>query len=457
MSTAEFIINDHFDFTPYQRQESTGLKDLLERPCILCPKPGILACPECQKFHYCGTQHQKSHWKTHQFDCPGNLKGSRKKSNDNNLDRSSYDKDLNQTKKSMDREKNEKERENNVRFMDPKVDKLSEEREKLRKEVISLFMNSKFAETINFGQKLVKASFKIYELANKRDSREFYEYCADHLLLVRGLIKNDQIQSARDNLILILPMVTRIIDRNEKFKEIAKTTDISSMEFINIDVDVLGYHKKLLINNELKRRANLLSLVASSLFNVEDFKNCEMLFVKYVKLVEKNYGTKSLEVSNCYFMIGGFYYQLDMFSKALESFKRSLEVRKSKLNDKHESVGDCYYNMALAYKHMDKPIKAVLFLEKAYDQRREAKGEISLPCALVLEVLGKVFLENGNYKASLTKFQECYNIRKKILNNAKHPELIRISLLIMHLNKLVIYCFYFFFFNLAFFLALMYK
>jgi tetratricopeptide (TPR) repeat protein len=182
-------------------------------------------------------------------------------------------------------------------------------------------------------------------------------------------------------------------------------------------------------------------LVASALFNVEDHKNCEMLFVKYVKLIEKNYGTKSLEMSNCYFMIGGFYYQLDMFPKALESFKRSFEVRKAKLGEKHESVGDCWYNMALVYKHMGKMIKAILILEKAYDQRKEAKGEISLPCALVLEVLGKVFLENGNYKASLMKFQECYNVRKKILNNAKHPELIRISLLIMHLQKMVVLIF----------------
>ena len=92
--------------------------------------------------------------------------------------------------------------------MDAKAEKLNEERERLRKEIISLFAMNRFNELILLGQKLVKISYKMHELANKRDSREFYEYCADHLLLIRGLIKNDQIQYARDNLILIFPMVT---------------------------------------------------------------------------------------------------------------------------------------------------------------------------------------------------------------------------------------------------------
>lgn len=448
MSAAEFIINENFDFTPYKSQDSPNFPvSYAEKPCIICSKPSTIVCPECQKFNYCGLQHQKLHWRTHQFDCPGQHAAHKpRKSFDLVVERPSFqnnnsekEKELNITKKSIEKDKKsvEKETGNVVRFQDTKTEKLSEDREKIRREMIAFFTSFRYSDAVHMGQKLVKISYKIYEITNKRDSREFYEYCADHLLLVKGLIKNEQIQMAKDQLILIIPMITRIIDRSEKLKEIAKTTDISSMEFINLDIDILGYHKKLLINNELKRRANLLSLVASALYIIEDFKNCEMLFVKYVKLIEKNYGSKSLEMSNCYYLIGGFYYNLDYFVKALESFKRSFEIRKAKLGEKHDSVGDCWYNLALVYKRIDKPMKALLLLEKAYDQKKNSKGELSLACALILEVIGKVFLENGNYKASLTKFQECYNIRKKLLNNAKHPELIRIALLIMHLTKLV--------------------
>lgn len=434
MSTTDFIVNENFDFTPYKAQDNST-----DKACVVCSKPATMNCPECQKIPYCSSNHQRIHWRTHQNECLGAHNLKPRKSFDA-TDRTSVhtnEKDLNQTKKSIEKDKKSVEKEQAVRFLDTRTEKLSEEREKIRKEMIVFFTNYRYSEAVHLGQKLVKISYKIYEVANKKDSREFYEYCADRLILVKAFIRTDHVQLAKDNLILIIPMVTRIIDRNEKLKEIAKTTDISSMEFINLDVDILGYHKKLLINNELKRRANLLSLIASLLYTLEDFKNCEMLFVKYVKLIEKNYGSKSLEMSNCYYLIGGFYFNLEMFPKALESFKRSFEIRKAKLGEKHDSVGDCWYNIALVYKHIDKPMKALLTLEKAYEQKKNSKGEISLACALISEVVGKIFLENGNYKASLVKFQECYNTRKRLLNNAKHPELIRISLLIMHLTKIV--------------------
>ena len=65
--------------------------------------------------------------------------------------------------------------------------------------------------------------------------------------------------------------------------------------------------------------------------------------------------------------------------------------------------------------------------------RRELIGYNSLPVAQAMESLGKPFLESGDYKACLNKFQECYSIRKKILTNAKHPDLMRIEFLIMYL------------------------
>lgn len=46
-------------------------------------------------------------------------------------------------------------------------------------------------------------------------------------------------------------------------------------------------------------------------------------------------------------------------------------------------------------------------------------------------------MESSDYKAAYLKFQDCYYIRKKILNNSKHPDLIRISLLILHLQTTI--------------------
>lgn len=161
--------------------------------------------------------------------------------------------------KEKDREK-EKEKENitkvsfDVRDTVLGGENLGEEREKIRKEIFNCFNASRFAETIRLGKELSNISFKIFDAIKKRDTKYFFEYCADHLLLVRAYFKSQKIGLARDSLLTLLPFVAKVMENQEKFKEIAKTTDISSMEFLTMDLDSLSYHKKLLINNELKKR-----------------------------------------------------------------------------------------------------------------------------------------------------------------------------------------------------------
>lgn len=67
----------------------------------------------------------------------------------------------------------------------------------------------------------------------------------------------------------------------------------------------------------------------------------------------------------------------------MEAYKRSSDIRRTKLGDKHEALGDSWYNMGVNYKNLDKPFKSIKYLEKAYDIKKELKGENSLPCALV--------------------------------------------------------------------------
>lgn len=158
-----------------------------------------------------------------------------------------------------DREK-EKEKENIIKVSFDVRDQvlggenLGEEREKLRKDIFICFNGSRFAETIRLGKELSSISFKIFDVIKKRDSKYFFEYCADHLLLVQAYFKSQKIRLARESILSLLSFVAKIMENQEKFKEIAKTTDISSMEFLTMDLDSLSYHKKLLINNELKKR-----------------------------------------------------------------------------------------------------------------------------------------------------------------------------------------------------------
>ncbi len=175
------------------------------------------------------------------------------------------DEELNTTRRSeKEGEKNEKDREKekentvkvsfDIRDNIFGVENLGEEREKLRKEIFNSLNASRFAETIRLGKELSNISFRIFQSLKNKESKYFFEYCADHLLMVRAYYKAQKLSLSRESILSLLPFVAKIMENKEKYKEIAKTTDISSIEFLTTDLDSLSYHKKLLINNELKKR-----------------------------------------------------------------------------------------------------------------------------------------------------------------------------------------------------------
>lgn len=65
--------------------------------------------------------------------------------------------------------------------------------------------------------------------------------------------------------------------------------------------------KKPVINIEFKKVTNLLATIGALFYAVGDFKNCELMYAKYVKFIETNFGSEHLQTSNCYFLMGVFY------------------------------------------------------------------------------------------------------------------------------------------------------
>ena len=460
ISSENFPDNDDFaDLNPpIYSLESDNNKFL----CIICNKPTLLCCSDCQNMFYCSAAHQKLHWRFHQQECPG-LKSNENKGynpiyphTNSNLSHKQNN-NLQLPEKSPKKSFEEKNMNSSqIKVEDLKIEKLIEEREKERKDIVIMFSQNQYSQAIIKCRRLSSISKKIFEISQERtpispnkknDIRDFLDYCCDHFLLIKSLLKTDKIQQCRENLLLILPLVNNFIDDQkldyQKLKETDKLSEnlqSTSREFKFREglIDNITFQKRFLLNNELKKRTNLLSILASLFYSVGDYKNCELIYVKYLKLVENNFGSNTLEISNCYFLIGVFYLQHKYHSKALACFKKSLEIRLGKLGEKHESISDCWYNMGVVYKQTtNKKFKAIQYLEKALILRKELIGEISLPCAQVLEILGKIYLEGCDYKSCLLKFQDCYNIRKKILNNSRHPDLIRISLLIVHLQTTI--------------------
>lgn len=91
--------------------------------------------------------------------------------------------------------------------------------------------------------------------------------------------------------------------------------------------------------------------------------------------------------------------------------------------------------MGILYKRLGVPLRAVSSLQKALDIKRETIGHQSLPVAKILEELGKFHLERSELAKAFPYFQECYEIRKKILRKSTDEDIQRISCLLLYLHK----------------------
>lgn len=81
----------------------------------------------------------------------------------------------------------------------------------------------------------------------------------------------------------------------------------------------------------MRKRCNLLGVLANLFYSVGDIKSCENCYVQYVKVIEIIFGPDSIETSNCYFLIGVFYMQNKFHWKALACMKRARLIRTQKL------------------------------------------------------------------------------------------------------------------------------
>ncbi|KAL4488633.1 hypothetical protein ABPG73_020332 [Tetrahymena malaccensis] len=306
---------------------------------------------------------------------------------------------------------------------DRELHQLINERLAFRSDVVKLLAKFNYSDALISVRNLCKISDKIY--SKRPDLNELYELLADQLLEVKVMIKTQSSNANKE-------AGTKLQDIFHKIKQ--KMNDNALKNYYQ----ELQVEKKNEFMNEIRKRCNLISLVANLFYSLGHQNECEEAYVRYVKLIENVMGQDALETSNCYFLMGVYYLQHRYYIKALACFKRSMSIRSQRLTERHESVTDCQYNIGIAYKQLGRKQKALDQLEKTLFIRRQIIGQSSLPVAQTLEILGKIYMESpSDYPIALDKFQECYSIRKSIIKVNKHPDMVRISLLIVHLYNLI--------------------
>eukprot|EP00826_Nyctotherus_ovalis_P017960 TRINITY_DN15320_c0_g3_i1.p1 TRINITY_DN15320_c0_g3~~TRINITY_DN15320_c0_g3_i1.p1 ORF type:complete len:327 (+),score=87.17 TRINITY_DN15320_c0_g3_i1:99-1079(+) len=265
------------------------------------------------------------------------------------------------------------------------------------------------------------------------------------LLLVNGdlgavkntlsVLTNDFLNGVKINYKEVRNSIDELLDSNREGKKMnMKDLDIYS---VSGKAKSVNTHRKIDTTDfhDVGRILYVYGIIAAMHSFVKDTANAERVYARYCNIVEKIFGIQSVEAGNCYYYVGAFYYETAQYDKALLCMKKALYNREHQLGESNPACADCHFNIGMIYKKRGKAAKARKELKRALGIRREKIGRQSLECSKVLEELGKLELEESNYQQALADLQECYEIRKKVIRSDKHPDVLRISLLLSFLNK----------------------
>ncbi|KAM3132648.1 hypothetical protein pb186bvf_015193 [Paramecium bursaria] len=368
-------------------------QQVFSNACMVCGLKTTFGCSQCKQAYYCSSEHQRQHWPAHSQQCL-NPKQLQEKQQEQQV--------LEQT--------NQEQKQDKKQDKFDEREQLFEDHERQRQIAIRLISQKDYQDAILPLRKAIEISAKLEKISGKND---FFEKIANYMLLIRG--RN----------IILNRVYLNLYDFDSARKALIQT-------FEQITLFSQQHHQK----QDVQKIVQILQVLAQQFYQTGDQKNCESAYVNYVTLIEKYYGENSASTGNAYFQVGVFYLQHKQYTQALACFKRTLNIRMNN-NQNDEGVADCWYNIGVIYKQTNKKEQAIEFLEKALRIRREQIGSNSMQVASCLETLGKIYMSSGDLKTAYNKFQECYSIRKSLIQNHQHHDVERIAKLISQLYQRV--------------------
>jgi len=410
--------------------------------CVICGKPSLSQCSNCQEVFYCSPEHQALDWPTHKLTCLNSTK-------------------VIQSKEVFD--KNKKSDLERIKAIDNEFDKLiigdieplgpqqklalEEKTQRLRKDAIVFISKFEYKSALMKCKDLIVVSKRLFF---NEPYKYFYAFLSDSLLLAKCFIREDKFTQAEE----VLTQGWRIFNKyvtNENYKitkvvfEERDDNDLEALnKYINTateseDHNEVNKEKDRIKNNltiikELKRRTTLLSCFASLFYNVGLLKNAEEIYIVYVQMIEQNYGLLSLEASNCYYLLGIFYLENSYLKKAMACMKKALEIRQGQVGSNHTSISDCYYNIGLIFYVLGNKTKAHSWILQALSIRQSNTGEENVHVARIYEMLAQLSLDDKDLKTAYEKLKKSIQIKNTIFTDPEHPDVIRTTMQLKELS-----------------------
>lgn len=176
---------------------------------------------------------------------------------------------------------------------------------------------------------------------------------------------------------------------------------------------VVKYYKKV-----IKLKGMCLGSMGNFFDNLAMFDEAETCFLKYIELLENNFGLEHQVVSNAYFTLGTFYFKRGLLQKPLMCFQKARDIRVKRLGEEHASVIDCDLNSLIVLSEMKKSDNAILLFKKVEKLTIKTEGNLSLKLARLYFVVSSIYSQKENDEQALNYLDKAKFITNKVGESA---------------------------------------
>lgn len=126
------------------------------------------------------------------------------------------------------------------------------------------------------------------------------------------------------------------------------------------------------------------------------------------------FGDSSLEVAQCYHIIGVIYWAKEDFPTSIDFHKKALDIRLRLLGEDNTQVASSYNNLGIDYNEIGDNDKSLAYYEKTLSiDLKKKTDEVTL--AKTYNNIGNVYLDKDDYDKALEYHLKALSIRQRVL------------------------------------------
>ena len=172
---------------------------------------------------------------------------------------------------------------------------------------------------------------------------------------------------------------------------------------------VQAYYQKV-----VKVKAVCLGLAGTYFDHLQLFDAGESCYLKYVELVENNYGVRSQVASNAYYALGGYYFKRGLHKKPLMCYQRAGELRAELLGEGHQAVIHCLIGELAVLVHSGQVDQGLALFRLAEAAILKHLGNLNIPLAKLHHLGSRLHAKIGDQEKAFTHIETAKSTTTKL-------------------------------------------